>query len=62
MIDITLDLPLSGGQFRIGLAEDNIEQIVLVVTTQIISLTLVMVAVGFVAAFSSPGSLTRARC
>ena len=59
VIDITMPLPQSGGEFRIGLAEDNIEQIVLVVTTQIISLTLVMVAVGFVAAFFLTWILTR---
>ncbi len=59
VIDITLDLPLSGGQFRIGLAEDNIEEIVMVVTTQIISLTLVMVVIGFVAAFFLTWILTR---
>lgn len=59
VIDIRAALPLSATELRIGLAEDNIERIVELVTTQIISITLLMVAVGFAAAFFLTWILTR---
>lgn len=59
VIDVSAPLAQSGGELRVGLAEDNIEQIVNVVTTQIITITVLMVAFGLVAAIFLTWILTR---
>jgi len=59
VIDVAAALPGGAGELRIGLGEDNIEQIVQVVTTQIVTITLAMIAVGFAAAAFLTWILTR---
>lgn len=59
VMEFAAPLPNQAGVLLLGLAEDNIEQTVSTVTLQIASITLVMVAVGFVAAFFLTWILTR---
>jgi signal transduction histidine kinase len=58
VIDVTTQLS-NGLTLQIGLAEDNIEAITNDVTFQIFSITLVMIVVGFMAAFFLTWILTR---
>ncbi len=58
IMDIVASLP-SGGAIWLGLAEDNIDQTVFTVTTQLLSTTLIMVAFGFAPAFFLTWILTR---
>lgn len=59
VMDIAHVLPDGLGVLRLGLAEDNIERTVDSVTWQIATITLVMVVVGFIAAFFLTWILTR---
>jgi signal transduction histidine kinase len=57
---IDVSTPLADGlTLQMGLAEDNIEEITNTVTFQIFSVTLVMIVVGFIAAFFLTWILTR---
>lgn len=59
-LDISLSLPHSDNLIlRLGLSEANIQEVVYVVTWQIVSITLIMIAVGFAAAFFLTWILTR---
>ncbi|MBI5670816.1 MAG: sensor histidine kinase [Chloroflexi bacterium] len=59
VMDINHALPDRLGVLRLGLAEDNIERTVDAVTWQIATITLMMVVVGFIAAFFLTWILTR---
>lgn len=58
VIDVTTSMP-NGLIVQLGLGEDSIEEITNTVTFQIFSITLVMIVVGFIAAFLLTWILTR---
>lgn len=58
IMDIVASLP-SGGTIWLGLGEDNVDQTVFTVTSQLLSTTLIMVAFGFLPAFFLTWILTR---
>lgn len=59
IIEVRADVPGGLGLVRVGLSDDNVEMTVVTVTLQIVSLTLLMVGVGFGAAYFLTWILTR---
>ncbi|MAS34501.1 MAG: ATPase [Anaerolineaceae bacterium] len=59
ILDVATTLPSNRGIVRLGLSEDRINQAVTDITLQFVSITLLMIAVGFAAAFFLTWILTR---
>ena len=59
LVEIVVPVPNSGARLHMALARSNIEATVRAVTWQLVAITLVMVAIGFAAAFLLTWVLTR---